>query len=138
MSPGRCEFSHAMYQLLVIAGLVMALPGLGAIRERRLRRSYWQRACTGKIWRRRFPDASKTEIREFLDIFIEAFGFADRRRLCFSPDDRVLDVYRILYPIRGRADSIELEDLVEGLQGRYRVEVLAGWREDITFESCSP
>jgi hypothetical protein len=118
---------------IVIAGLVMALLGLGAIRERRLLRSYWQRACTGRIWRRRFPHAPKSEIREFLDIFIEAFGFADRRRLCFSPDDRVMDIYRTLYPVRGSADSMELEDLVESLQGRYRVEVLVVWREDITL-----
>ncbi|OHE75421.1 MAG: hypothetical protein A2107_08575 [Verrucomicrobia bacterium GWF2_62_7] len=101
--------------------------------EQRRLSKYWQRACTGRLWRRRFPRAPKAEIREFLDVFLAAFAFEDRRRLCFGPDDRVMDVYRALYPIRGTPDSMELEDLITRLQKRYGVEILASWREDITL-----
>jgi hypothetical protein len=106
---------------------------VGTLIERKRMRQFWQRACTGRLWRRRFPHSSKSEIRDFLDVFIEAFGFPDRRRLCFAPDDRVMDIYRALYPVRGSADSMELEDLVTGLQDRYRVEILGSWRDDITL-----
>ena len=122
-----------MRQFPIIVCLLAALLALGWFIECRLMRRYWQRACTGRNWRRRFPDASKSEIREFLDVFLEAFGFADRRRLCFSPDDRVMDVYRTLYPVRGAPDSMELEDLVASLQKRYRADILGSWREDITL-----
>jgi hypothetical protein len=123
----------AMHQVIIIVCLVIALLALGWFTERKLMRHYWQRACTGRHWRRRFPDASKAEIREFLDVFLEAFGFTDRRRLCFEPDDRVMDVYRSLYPVRGGADSMELEGLVASLQKRYQADFLGSWREDITL-----
>ncbi len=122
-----------MTKLTLITCLVIAIFVLGTFVERRLMRHYWQRACTGRLWRQRFPAASKTEIRQFLDVFIESFGFADRRRLCFAPDDRVMDVYRALYPDRFRADAMELETLVRSLQRRYRVEILGSWRDDITL-----
>ena len=122
-----------MSQFVIITCLVVALLALGTFVERRLMRRYWQRACAGKLWRDRFPTASKAEIREFLDVFVEAFGFASRRRLCFTPDDRIMDVYHTLYPVRGTADSMEFEDFVIGLQKRYRVEILHSWREDITL-----
>jgi hypothetical protein len=101
--------------------------------ERKRMQFYWSRACTGAAWRRRFPKVSKSEIREFLDVFVGAFGFRQSRRLCFTPDDHVMDVYRKLYPLRGTPDSMELEDLVTSLQKRYGVEIFSSWREDITL-----
>jgi hypothetical protein len=113
----------------------VALSGglLMEIQTRKALRRYWERACTGIRWRRRFPDAPKTEIRDFLDIFIEAFGFRQKRRLCFAPDDRVMDVYHTLYPASGTPDGMELEDFVRSLQKRYGVDILSLWREDITL-----
>jgi propanediol dehydratase small subunit len=96
-------------------------------------RRYLDRVCAGFQWRRRFPKASNSEIREFLDIFVEAFGFRQSWRLHFAPGDRVVDVYRTLYPIRGMPDGLELESFVEDLQNRYRVNLLGSWREDITL-----
>lgn len=122
-----------MTKFTLIIGLVIALFVLGTFVERRRMRHYWQRACTGRLWRQRFPAASKSEIRQFLDVFIESFSFADRRRLCFAPDDRVMDVYRALYPHRYIADGMELESLVRDLQRRYRVEIHGSWRDDITL-----
>ena len=122
-----------MYKFIAIVCVVVALLALGALNERRLMRHYSQRACTGCLWRRRFPDASKTEIRNFLRVFLNAFGFAYRRRLCFAHDDRVMDIYRSLYTVHGSTDSMELEHMVIDLQEKYRVEILGSWREDITL-----
>lgn len=122
-----------MIRSIVLICLVFGALILAEVLRRKQMIRYWQRACAGRLWRRRFPLASKTEIREFLDIFLTAFAFEDKRRLCFAPDDRVMDVYRTLYPIRGTPDSMELEDLITRLQKRYGVEILASWKEDITL-----
>ena len=101
---------------------------------RRILQRYLSRGCTGFAWRRRFPKATNPEIREFLDIFIEAFGFKTAWRLKFSPDDRVMDIYRTLYPPKlTLSDGCELESLERDLQKRYGFEVAALWREDITL-----
>lgn len=118
---------------LLNIGLVIAVIVRGTSVERRRMMLHWQRACTGRLWRKRFPAASKPEIRQFLDVFIESFGFAVRQRLCFAPDDRVMDVYRALDPHRFLSDGMELETLVRDLQRRYRVEIHGSWRDDITL-----
>src|SRR5688572_6420543 len=117
-----------MSMFIVIAVFVVAILVLSSIQQRRIMSRFWLRRCTGFIWRRRFPHASKNEIREFLDIFIDAFGFAQARRLCFAPEDRVMDVYRTLYSPGSLSDSMELEDFVRDLQRRYRVDILGSWR----------
>jgi propanediol dehydratase small subunit len=102
-------------------------------RIRRQMRRYWDRACTGFQWRRRFPDASKTDIRRFLELFVNAFAFRQSRRLCFSPDDKVMEIYRTLYPDRFTPDMMELEMLAKFLHERYALDAAAFWREDITL-----
>jgi cystathionine beta-lyase family protein involved in aluminum resistance len=88
----------------------------------------------GREWRRRFPKAPKADIREFLDLFIAAFGFGESRRLRFSPGDRVMEVYRALYPFpKMMADSMELESFITRVQERYGVDLLPLWREDVTL-----
>jgi len=78
--------------------------------------------------------ASKVEIREFLDLFIQAFGFSESRRLRFAPDDRVMEVYRALYPFPNMmADSMELESFIERVRERYGVDFFPLWRGDITL-----
>jgi propanediol dehydratase small subunit len=49
------------------------------------------------------------------------------------PEDRVMDVYRALYPIRGAPDGLELESFVIDLQKRYGVDIVHSWREDVTL-----
>lgn len=102
------------------------------LRIRRNMRRYWDRACTGFQWRRRFPDAPKSDIRGFLQLFVEAFAFRQSRRLCFSPDDKVMEIYRALYPER-MADAMELETLASLLQKRYGIDAANFWKEDITL-----
>ena len=120
----------AFLVILAIAALI-SLPTW--IRSRRAMRKFWDRACMGIRWRRRFPDSPKTEIREFLSAFVHAFGFRQSRRCCFSPDDKVMDVYRTLYPPGSLADSMELESLARQLEKQYGVDVTGSWREDITL-----
>ncbi len=95
---------------------------------------YWSRACTGAQWRRRFPQASKADIRAFLGIFVDAFGFRRSRRLCFAPDDRVMDVYRTLHPPKWAvADVFELEDLVLFYDRAYGINLVPLWHENMTL-----
>jgi len=80
--------------ILVVLMLFAAGMG-GAIRSVKAdapMRPYWERACEGFYWRRRFPAASRAEIREFLNLFVAAFGFPRRQRCRFSPDDKVMGV----------------------------------------------
>lgn len=117
--------------LLIVAGLLGGL--IGEIQSRKALAPYWSRICTGIRWRRRFPDSAAPEIREFLNIFVAAFGFGRRRRSCFLPDDKVMDVYRALYPSGSLVDSLELEDLARCLKKRYRIDFAVDWRGDITL-----
>jgi propanediol dehydratase small subunit len=87
-----------MYVFLIATGIAIVFAVIGTIFERRRLRAYWDRVCTGARWRRRFPQATKDEIRKFLNVFVDAFGFRKSRRLSFSPDDKIMDVYRALYP----------------------------------------
>ena len=75
----------------------------------------------------------KTEIRSFLALFVDSFAFNQKRRLCFSPDDKVMDVYRALYPDRFMADALELETLELQLREKYGKDAASFWREDITL-----
>jgi len=88
-------------------------------------KEYAQRPCTGARWRRRFPSADKAEIREFLSLFLDAFSFRERFRLHFDPDDRIMDVYRALYPSRllPMGDGGEIEQLVGDFQERYGLDM---------------
>ena len=108
--------------------------GLIIERERHKRLSlYWQRTCTGFRWRRRFPSAHKADIREFLVLFVDAFAFRRKRRCCFSPDDRVMEIYRAIYPPGSAVDSMELECLCDTIKKRYGPDFAVSWREDITL-----
>ena len=80
------------------------------------------------------PDASKQEIRDFLSLFVKAFGFAETERLKLNPDDRVLAVYRTLYPIKGwPPDCLELEVLAEAIETKHGVDLESVWSESLTL-----
>lgn len=120
-----------LFGVMVLLAAVIFL--LSSVREHQRMRRYLDRACAGFWWRRRFPQASKSEIREFLDIIVAAFGFRQSGGLYFAPDDLVMDVYRTVYPIRGTPDGMELESLGLSMEKRYGMDFLALWREDITL-----
>jgi len=119
----------------IVLFVIVAVAGgvLMEIQTRKALRPYWERACAGVRWRRRFPDAPKREIREFLDLFIDAFGFRQQRRCCFRPEDRVMDVYHAVYPPGSAVDGMELESFCKSLRKRYGIDFAPSWREDITL-----
>ena len=82
-------------------------------------RLYHHRGCAGRAWRESFPSASKEEIRQFLQVFITSFGFRQKHRLKFLPSDRVMDIYKALYPLKCMPDGFEVEDFAMSLEEKY-------------------
>jgi propanediol dehydratase small subunit len=99
----------------------------------RLPTLFRERGCMGREWRRRFPKASKQSIRQFLEVFINAFDLPRRHKLRFSPSDKVMDVYGALYPLRGLPDALEVETFVEEVRRRYGVDLSHSASEDTTL-----
>lgn len=96
-------------------------------------RVYWERSCTGRAWKRSFPHASKHEIRKFLHLFVEAFAFQKTRVLYFAPADRVLAIYRALYPVKGWPDALELENFALRLEKAYDADLRGMWHDNLTL-----
>lgn len=98
-----------------------------------LPKRYRSRRCAGFLWRRAFPQATKDDIREFLLLFTSAFAFRDCEKLKFSPNDRVWQIYRDLYPSRWVADAMELETLADDLERKYGIVLVEIWSEKLTL-----
>jgi hypothetical protein len=123
---------------LLLPFLAVTVLGIGmSIREERRRvafvQRFWDRSCTGLLWRKFFPKSNAAQIREFLNMFIDAFLFDRKRGIYFSPDDKIMQIYRGLYPDRLRPDAMELEFLASRLRKRYGIDAANFWRDDITF-----
>ena len=103
--------------IMIVVSVLIALPG--ELKSRRLLKRFWSRSCTGRQWKRRFPDVSKDSIREFLELFVDAFAFSSEKRLKFDPDDNVMDVYKSIYTSSWQPDAMELEMLACDLDYRY-------------------
>jgi propanediol dehydratase small subunit len=105
-------------------------------------RSYWVRPCAGVRWRRRFPGASANEIRKFLQTFSNPFDFHESHRLKFRPDDRVIDVYRAMYPTTWTPDCLEVETFIWSLERQHGINIESFWNQEITlgeiFERICP
>jgi propanediol dehydratase small subunit len=120
--------------------LFVAITALGigiGIREERcrvaFRQRFWNRSCTGLQWRRFFPKSNAAQIREFLNIFIKAFLFDRKRGVYFSPDDKIMEIYRGLNPDRSRVDAMELDILESRMRKQYGIDAASFWHEDITL-----
>jgi propanediol dehydratase small subunit len=94
---------------------------------------YRDRPCQGRPWLERFPESSKSEIREFLVLFADGFGFRHREKLQFSPDDELLKIYRAIYLRNSEVDALEFETLSQLFERRYRVSLEGAWRDDLTL-----
>jgi len=105
---------------------------LEIVRSKRLKK-YWLRSCTGREWRRHFPDSPKEDIRSFLKVFIDCFGFSVSKRLKFSPNDKVMDVYKTLYPTSRGDDLMELESFLLRLAESYGEDVADAFTPDSTL-----
>ncbi len=117
--------------IIILICIVISIP-LEIKRRRRLNR-YWLRACTGRDWKRRFPEVSKQDIRDFLEVFVDGFAFSSKKRLKFNPDDKVLDIYRALYPTPGWGDALELETFAINLKKKYGFDLKKVTDQDITL-----
>lgn len=91
--------------LLVVVGASAVVMATMSVLYPRTIGEYWTRSCTGRAWKRTFPQASKDEILQFLHLFVDAFAFPRHRALQFAPADRVLTVFRSLYPERADLGS---------------------------------
>jgi propanediol dehydratase small subunit len=122
---------------IFLAGLAVAVALIGgAVSSAQLNRrlnAYWSRACAGRAWKRAFPSAGKREIRRFLRVFVDAFGFPQSRILKFLPDDRVFAIYRTIYPSKSTPDALEVETFAGDLSNTYRLDLASMWREDLTL-----
>jgi len=98
-----------------------------------LPKKYRKRNCMGKSWKSTFPNSSKEDIREFLLMFTDAFAFSPSDKLKFEPDDKILDIYRELYPSKWVADSLEVETLVEDCEKKYSINFNDLWHDNLTL-----
>jgi propanediol dehydratase small subunit len=99
------------------------------------------RTCQGRGWKRAFPAAQTKDIRDFLLFFVDAFAFSEKEKLKLNPDDRILEIYKTMYPSKWMADALEFETLVENLRRSYSVDLAAIWNENLTlgelFTECT-
>ena len=118
----------------IIFAAVILVAGLLAQRgvTKRMRRFY-ERRCTGRAWRDRFPEAKKEEIRSFLELFVDSFALTKKKKLSFAPDDKVMDVYRAINPQFGGADALECETLVAECEEHYGVDITRGFSDSTTL-----
>ncbi len=66
-------------------------------------------------------------------LFVGAFAFPDKEKLKFGPDDKILSIYRALYPSRWMPDALEVETLAKGIESRYGLSFLRVWNENLTL-----
>lgn len=116
--------------ILVIAVTAVVLCGI--VSAGRLPSPFASRRCQGKGWREAFPNTPKAEIREFLVLFVDAFAFPDKDKLKFNPDDKILSIYRALYPSRWMPDALEVETLSKDIEAKYGVPFASVWNENLT------
>jgi propanediol dehydratase small subunit len=120
-------FAIVIFAVVLIAGTFAQRAFL-----QRMRRFY-DRRCTGRAWRDRFPEAKEEEIRGFLELFVESFALSRKRKLSFLPDDKIMDVYRAINPQIGGADALECETLVAECEARYGVDINRGFSDSTTL-----
>ena len=123
-------------QILIIVLIAFGLVAIGGwFESRRVKRlmPYLARGCMGRGWRRRFPAATKEEIREFLAIFIDSFGFPSGHKLKFEPDDRLMDIHRALNPSPNAPDGEEVENFIIRLEEEYGIDISTQWDKDVAL-----
>jgi hypothetical protein len=122
---------------LALLGLVFGTAAIWAIRNERLRRAslaaYWQRGCAGRAWRKAFPEASKDDIRQFLYLVVDAFGFGRDRALRLAPTDSPLSLYRAAYPDPSAPDAMEMETLYRSIAKTYGAATLEAVAPNVSF-----
>jgi hypothetical protein len=117
--------------LAAVGGVLTGLLFFGALQ--RVQSVIFRERCQGTAWRRTFPNASKEAIREFLEMFVDAFAFPRSEMLKFNPDDDILGIYRNLYPSKWIPDALELETLAKDIKAKYGITLESVWDEQLTL-----
>ncbi len=123
---------HPLF-ITIIVGIGLLIGMLCTLSERKRFQKYWDRKCTGHQWRRLFPDSSKEDIRSFLEIFVDSFCFNRSKRLKFSPNDKLIDVYRTHYPSNNAADFMEIETFLIELERNFGKNVTDAITPEMTL-----
>ena len=98
-----------------------------------LPKKYRNRKCMGRNWKKSFPNTPNEEIRKFLILFTDAFAFSNKNKLKFEPEDKLLEIYRELYPSKWMPDSLEVETFAEYLEKEYRINFNEMWHEELSL-----
>jgi len=117
----------------IIVALVLAYLVWSFYREDTLPKIFRQRNCMGRHWKAEFPEHSASDIRSFLIFFVDAFAFDRKDKLQFKPSDKLLVIYRELYPHKWQADALEFETLAEDLHKQYGIDFGSLWHDDLTL-----
>ena len=118
---------------IVLSIIVLAILLWATVLDGTLPKKYRARTCTGKNWKNAFPNTPKHEIRKFLLLFTDAFAFSPNSKLKFEPEDKIIDIYRNLYPSKWMADALEVETLAEDIEEKYGVKFNEIWYDNLTL-----
>jgi len=83
-----------------------------------LPRRFRDRSTQQAAWDDRYQHNSPPEVEHVLDLICDIFAFHPGNRYQFSPEDRLLDIYRACYPSRWawlQGDCMEIESLMIAL-----------------------
>ena len=133
-----------MIKTIILIGLLFAMAylivyvyirpyNLFLLKRKSLLNVYWIRSCTGKEWHRQFPGASKAAIRDFLQIFVDAFLFDPKDKLKFKPNDKIIDVYDAVYPEKCWGDTLEFVYFVDDIKDKYGIDLDKLGKEGLTL-----
>jgi hypothetical protein len=112
-----------MNSLIFIVSLMVVAWILGLMHDR-TPRVYRERKCTGREWKRAFPDADASEIRKFLYALTEAFAFNRKNGLKFSPTDTFTEIYIKVYKHPWMvADELEDVEFILTLEEEFGKEI---------------
>ena len=117
----------------IIVALVLTYLLWSIYQEDTLPKIYRLRNCMGKRWKAEFPEHSTSNIRSFLIFFVDAFAFDKKDKLQFEPSDKLLTIYRELYPKKWQADALEFEILAEDLHKHHGIDFNSLWHDDLTL-----
>ncbi len=109
-------WGYLAYSLLVIVVAIFTYYG-----RSKYTKIYRDRKCMGRYWFKAFPTASKEEIRQFLAMFVEAFGFSQKLRCQFEPGDSLIELYKAAQA-GFRVDNYEFEMLFTGIEETYDID----------------
>ena len=119
-------------QLLVILSIGICLALALSFASHKALLPYLSRGCQGFRWHRAFPHTDTKDIRLFLNVFGQSFGFRQRHLLKFAPADAILQIYNARNP-GGGVDSLELESLACALTKHYNFRLQSAWHPGLTL-----